>query len=200
MRYVKKTPIMVGFDLDGVIIDHTENKILLAAQYGFRLDRYETASDIMRQKLPIHIYTVIQQQLYADIPLPKEPPLMDGVISAFAILQKSDIPFVLISRRRNLRAAIALLERHNMVPRYFSGDRMFFVYEPEDKNEKAREIGVTHFVDDEMGVLSVLPDVGCRILFDPHGVFVSSNEYKRVESFGEIISLLEKDFQKDVLL
>ena len=195
MKYVKKTPMMVGFDLDGVIIDHTENKIHLASERGFHLDPKETASDTMRRKLPVDVYADIQHHLYADIPVPKEPPLMNGALSALAVLKGFGVPFVLISQRRNPEAAIMLLERHHVTPQYFTPDKLFFVDEPEDKNTKAREAGVTHFVDDEIRVLSVLSDVSCRILFDPHGAYPFLKEYRRIGSFTDLISFFKSQFE-----
>lgn len=191
MEYVKKASVVVGFDLDGVIIDHTENKMLLAAERGWSLKPEDTPSDIIKEKLPLPVYLDMQSYLYGDVPTLKDPPLMDGVFSALRFLETVQVPHALISRRKNPEVAIALLERHGIVPRYFSPDRLFFVNEPEDKNKKARALGVTHFVDDEIRALSVLPDVSCRILFDPHGVFFSTDTYTRISSFHELIQVLQ---------
>lgn len=174
--------------MDGVLIDHTQNKICLASIYGFHLEPWETPPDIMRKKIPADIYAKIQHTLYGDASVLEIPPLMKDVPVALNFLQNQNIPCMLISRRKNPEIAVALLEHHQLVPQYFSRDALFFVEKPADKNEQARKLNITHYLDDEVHVLSLLPDVAHRILFDPHGVFSSSQEYGHVCSFQEFIS------------
>ena len=166
--------------MDGVIIDQTERKIVLAQKRGWIINKEDTPSDIIINKIPPGVYAEIQRDLYSDILTMKDPPLMKGVVSLLQFFEKLRVPCILISMRRNPEVAIALLQRHNIVPRYFSHERIFFVRETAEKNKKARELGITHYIDDEIRVLSVLPDIACRILFDPLGVFSSANEYLRV--------------------
>ena len=83
------------------------------------------------------------------------------------------------------------------LPNVFERILTFFVIKPEDKNIKARELGVTHYVDDETGVLEKLVDVKNRFLFDNLGAFsaiggFASGEknihgYTRVELWKELV-------------
>ncbi|MBI5421403.1 MAG: hypothetical protein HZA35_03815 [Parcubacteria group bacterium] len=41
-----------GFDMDGVIIDHTEMKMRLAKDFGFDLKPEETPADVLRTIMP----------------------------------------------------------------------------------------------------------------------------------------------------
>ena len=43
---------IIGLDLDGVIIDHTENRLRLAREFGHPLLAKETATDMFKTKLP----------------------------------------------------------------------------------------------------------------------------------------------------
>ena len=68
--------IIVGFDLDGVIVDHTQNKMRIALHYGVALTPEETHSEIMRSLFPEEIYHEIQGQLYDDTDDALSAPLM----------------------------------------------------------------------------------------------------------------------------
>ena len=178
---------IIGLDLDGVIINHAPAKIKLAKKFGFKLKPEETHSEIINKIIDKSAYPKFQQILYYDPKIFKKTPLMIGARAGLNIIKKSGIPFVLISRRRQPEATILILKHHNLWSRFFNENNTFFVAEPEDKNIKAREIGVTHYVDDEIGVLEKLVDVKNRFLFDNMGAFENISDYTRVESWKELI-------------
>ncbi|HEY4495411.1 MAG TPA: hypothetical protein VJC01_03120 [Candidatus Paceibacterota bacterium] len=161
----------IGLDLDGVILNHALMKIKLARKFGFKLKPEETQSEIMEKIIGESIFDKLQMMAFSDPKFLKSAPLMPGVKLGLATLQKNSLPFVLISRRREPSLAISVLKYYGLWPKFFDEKNTFFVAKPEDKNVRAREIGVTHYADDEMKVLDKLVDVENKFLFDNLGAF-----------------------------
>ncbi len=182
--------IIVGFDLDGVIIDHTQNKMIIASRYGIALRPEDTHSEKMSALFSSEIYHQIQQQIYDDTDEALSAPLMKGAYSVLARLREQHIPFYLISRRKKPIHAIHLLERRELWGEYFTPENVFFVQEPEDKDLVARDLGVTHYIDDESRVLNVMPSVTDRILYDARDLFPETGTYLRVQNWSQIASRL----------
>lgn len=178
---------IIGFDLDGVIINHAPTKIKLAKKFGFKLKPEETPSEIIESVIERPILNKLLQILYYDPKFFKTAPLMPGVKPGLLKLQKNALPFVLISRRRESISAIKALKHHGLWPKFFNEKNTFFVVKPEDKNIKAREMGVTHYTDDETGVLEKLVDVKNRFLFDNLSAFKKMDNYILVKSWKELI-------------
>ncbi|MDO8676692.1 MAG: hypothetical protein Q7K16_03540 [Candidatus Azambacteria bacterium] len=177
----------IGLDLDGVIINHASLKIKLAKKFGFKLRPEETPSEIMETIVGEQIFDKMQMMAFSNPKFFNFAPLMPGVKLGLASLKKNKLPFVLISRRREPSLAIASLKFHGLWPKFFNEKNAFFVVKPEDKNIKAREMGVTHYADDETGILEKLVDVKNRFLFDNLGVFQNTDGYTRVKSWKELV-------------
>lgn len=182
--------ICIGFDMDGVIIDHTLNKMRLAEKLGYSIVEEQTPSEIMRNILPKEARNRLQEILYHDPEIAFKSSLMRGAKPALREISKRRIPFALISRRKNPELAIRLLEKHGLWPEFFHKGNTFFVDEPEDKNAKAIELGVTHYLDDECRVLEKLTDVPNRFLFDKHRILPDAPYYKKVHSWMEFATRL----------
>ena len=176
---------ILGFDLDGVIIDHAALKMRLARQFGFELALKQTPSEIIEKKLPMPILRKIQHHLYDDSIISLLSPIMPGFKKIIKDATKKEVPFFLISRRRNADVAIRLLKFHKLWPKYFNKHNTFFVLNPEDKNAKAVEIGISHYIDDEFKVLESLADVKNKYLFDQFDVFKNIDKYERIKSWQE---------------
>lgn len=173
----------VGFDLDGVIIDHSALKIELARESGFLLIPEQTPSEIMKTIVPQETYRNMQLSLYND---PKNPsPLMTGVTEIFDVLQKKSVPFFLISRRKNIPVVWEWLGTRNLL-KYFTPKNTFFVETKEMKNDTAKKLGITHYFDDEIGVLEKLKSVNNKFLFDKYNVFPKSDFYTKIASWEDI--------------
>ena len=187
-----KKPFVVGFDLDGVIIDHTKNKLKLAKAEGWTLNVKQTPGDIFKTVIPQATLVSIQQKLY-DLPaVALAAPLMPGALRVLDKIKKTKVPYCLISRRKIPEWATLLLKTHGLWPKYFHKQNTFFVKEPEDKNKQALKLGVTHYIDDDVSVLEKLVDVRNKILFDKHGAFKSTPWFTRVvswQSLGKILKL-----------
>lgn len=180
--------IILGLDLDGVILDHSLNKIELARQIGVNLSLYETPSDIMATKIEKDAYHLLEAKLYDDVRLARRTPLVPHAKESLHYIKSSGMPFVLISRRNPSDCAIISLKYHGLWPDYFDFSNTFFVSEKKDKDVKAKAIGVTHFVDDEPSVIDELKSVSQRFLFDPLLVYGDlAGDFHKIYSWDELL-------------
>lgn len=182
--------IVVGFDLDGVIIDHTQNKMRIAARYGIILTPEESHSEIMVTHMSHDIYREMQEQLYDDTDEALSAPLMEGAFDGLATLREQGVPYFLISRRKKPIHALHLIERRGLWGEYFTTENTFFVGTPEEKDVLAKMLGVTHYIDDELHVLNAMPSVPNRILFDQRALFVDRKEFLHVKNWVEVARIL----------
>lgn len=181
---------IIGLDLDGVIIDHSEHKLRLAAEFGISVTPEQTASDIFKKLMPRDIYHQIEPLLYDHPEAHKLSPLMEGAKDGLEKI-KNIAPYFLISRRKIKETAVAALRFHGLWPDFFNEKNAFFVIHPEEKNIKARELKITHYVDDQTTVLDCLFDVPNKFLFDKFDVFPDTSG-SRVKSWDELINHLQK--------
>ncbi len=190
MKKLQVDKKVIGFDMDGVIIDHAKRKVILAKSLGFKIKIKETPSEIIKNLItPLPTYREFQRILYDAPETALYSPLMPEVKSVLTKIVKSNIPYYLISRRKQEKTAIALLTKHDLWPKYFNKKNTFFVLEPEDKEVKAKALGITHYIDDEQKVLDILHSVSNKILFDSLGIFKNSG-YTRVKSWKEVAKLI----------
>ena len=180
---------IIGFDMDGVIIDHVANKISVAKQFGFKVKKKDTPSDTMRTLLPETAWDKIQMVLFDRAEVALTPPLMPGVENVLKNLVEKEIPYFLISRRKKSPMAIRLLKVRGLWPKYFNKKNAFFVKSREEKNEKSAELKVTHYFDDQISVLDKLSSVKNRFLFDNVEAF-KNPPYRRIKSWKEVSKLI----------
>ncbi len=183
---------IVGFDLDGVIINHAPNKIKIAKSLGWELKPEETPSEIIRRILPRLTLEQLENDLYSNEAVSLISPIMCGAIKSIAHVS-GKFPYFLISRRRAPQVAIKCLRSKGLWPKYFNEKNAFFVSKIEDKNIKAAELGITHYIDNEARVLENMPDVKNKILFDNLDVFSHIKDYPRVKSWAQLMKLLTED-------
>ena len=177
----------IGLDLDGVIIDHTENKMVLARRLGYDLSPQQTQSDEILKIVPPEVLSVIQKAIYDDSDIAMSAGLVDGAAESLKRLKKDFIPFYLISRRHSPQVAIDLLKSKSLWPEYFDDNNTFFVSAAGEKNIKSKELGITHFLDDEKNVIDILTDVPQRFWFDVFNIFKDGDAYTRVVSWDDFL-------------
>lgn len=186
--------ILIGLDLDGVILDHSLNKIELARQLGYAISLAETPSDIMETKIDPAAYSSLKAKLYDDAKLARRVPLITGAKKGLHYIKSTGIPYVLITRRKTSECALISLKLHGLWPDYFDSSNTFFVVEKKDKDLKAKAIGVTHFVDDEPSIVAELASVPHRFLFDPLQAYANlKGDFHKVQSWEELIQLVTSD-------
>ena len=181
---------IIGFDLDGVIIDFSERKRALAAQFGITLQPEETPSDIFKTLIPPETMDRIQTLLYNDAGLASPSLLMPGAMAVMEKLKNLKNPFYLISRRHSPEAAILALRGYGLWPRIIDEKNTFFVRHAEDKNEMAKKLGVNFYFDDEHLVLEKMSAVQNRFLFDQFGIFSGVQDFPRILSWKNIQTLI----------
>lgn len=186
----KKQKKVIGFDLDGVIIDHTNLKIKLAKERGFILRPEETASDIFGNFIPKSQVQEIQYYLYDDLKTAFLSPLMAGAKEGLKQIKSVKIPYFLISRRKNAPIAVEILKHHELWPKYFNEDNVFFVETKEDKNKKSVACGVTDYIDDEISVLKKLTSVKNKFLFDKFNIATINGNFVKVSSWEELMKFI----------
>jgi hypothetical protein len=176
---------IIGFDLDGVILDHTLNKIRIAKKLNFDIQMNQTPSSIISKVMPLHKYKRLKFYLYDNSKTAFESSIMLGAVLLLDKLKKNNTPFFLVSRRQTTKIPVQILKMYNLWPKFFNEENSFFVLKKADKDKKALELGITHFVDDEIAVLSKLKSVKHKYLFDPFNAFPKS-DYVKVKSWVDL--------------
>ncbi len=200
MKKRQENKKVIGFDIDGVILDNTENKIRAAKKFGISLKKEQTPSILVKELFSPSGYQKFKEYLYNNIAKIYKPNLMPEVKDVLELIKKKKISFYLISRQKYPKKVIVILTFYGLWPKYFNKKNTFFVLEPEDKEIKAKALGITHYIDDEQKVLDVLHSVPNKILFDPLGIFKypspfrkvrdKNSGYARVKSWKEIAKLI----------
>jgi len=177
---------ILGFDMDGVIVDNCPLKVRIAKDLGYKITLTDAPSEIISKILKPEDVRKLQLALYHNLETSLDAELMPGIVTLLNKIQESQTPFFLISRRLEPNIAVELLKARGIWPKYFNKSNAFFVVEPEDKNIKAKELGATHYVDDETKILAILKDVPNKFLFDNLGVHSHSDAYTKVASHAEL--------------
>ncbi len=177
--------MFLGFDLDGVIIDHTFVKIKLAKKFGLTINKYQTHANNLYRLLGPSKYQEFKYYLYDDSETAMAGVIMPGARRVLQALKKREIPFAVISRRKgNYDIPVSLLRKHDLWPDILNWQNVSFVQNREGKNTKAVSLGISHFMDDELRALEQLVDVPIRYLFDPYNA-TTDCLYRRVSSWRE---------------
>lgn len=180
---------VIGFDMDGVIIDHTALRVKLAKDFGFTLRPEDTPSDVLRKLLPEDKRRAIQNAIYNIPETALRAGLMPGADEGLEKLTDAGLAFYLISRRKDPEIAIQLLSLHGLWPKYFNDKNSYFVEGAKEKDIEARRIGITHYTDDEAEVLTALQSVKNKILFDQYKKHLAEN-FVLASSWSELTKLL----------
>lgn len=187
MEDARTGDIHIGLDLDGVLIDHAAQKVLLARQLGVSIRPEQTNPDILRDIMKRADYIRLQDRLNEDPVVSLQSPLMPGALPLLSALADRGIPFTLVSRRRNPQWAKKILEHHGMRPAYLHDGNTYFVGKPEEKNHVALRKGITHYLDDQIRVLKHLEDVPNKFLMDPHGIWAPTHWFGVVHSLPDFL-------------
>lgn len=183
--------MFLGFDLDGVIVDHSFVKIQLAQKFGFTVNKYQVYPDNLYRLLGPDKYYEFTHCLYDDPQIAMKGVIMRGSKSVLGKLKKRNIRFAVISRRKNNHdIPINLLRKHGLWPDILNRQNVFFVQNRGDKNTKAISLGISHFMDDDWEVLEQLTGVLNKYLFDPYGIAPDCC-FKKIVSWREFYELIE---------
>lgn len=177
---------ILGFDMDGVLVDNCPLKVKIVNKMGYAIKLADAPSEIIKNILKPEDMKALQVVLYHDSKMSLGAKLMPGVAELLHQIKLKNTRYYLISRRSDPPIAIELLCARGLWPKYFNESNAFFVVKPEEKNIKAKELGITHYVDDETKILNVLADVPNKFLFDHLRVFPEADYYAKVSSHAEL--------------
>lgn len=181
-----KSSRIIGFDLDGTILDHTKNKIELAKEFGVTLTPEQTVSGKYRQVFPGNMDEEFSTRLFTDPSTGKYTSIEPCALEVLGKIKSSGQPYYLISRRKT-EIVVPLLERLKLWPQVFDAKNTYFVDLMSDKVEPCRKLGITDYVDDHVKSLTqTLSFIPHRYLFDPYNVWPDSADYNRVSNWEEI--------------
>jgi hypothetical protein len=175
--------IIIGFDLDGTLIDHSGVKISFAETYNVRLLPHETPSDIIKKHISEELLRKMQYYIYDDVLGGTTQTIMEGAIETLSHLQKENIPFFFVSRRRtdaSRNNALRILAERGILGTLIDKDRIFFAPTIKEKAAIARAQRITHFIDDEEDALRAMDPEMRRIFFDQFDVFGNEFPFPRV--------------------
>ena len=183
---------IIGFDLDGTILDHTDNKLRLAQNYGYSLVAEQTPSGVIGRFLTPTDMRKVSDRLYGNITDGRHSKLMPGVVEALLRLEEQHLPYFLLSRRQS-EIAVVLLEHFGLWPKFFGPTNTAFVETMPDKAPYAKEFGITHFLDDHISTLvGPLGFIPHKYLFDPYKLLPSSASFQKVSSWDEIPEIFNR--------
>ena len=110
---------IIGFDMDGVLLDHTQNKLRVVKALGWELKPEQTVSEVLKKILPESQYHQMQITLYNDPKFFMRASLVKDVKNMLRKV-KANYSYFLISRRKNPEFAIKALKSKNLWPEFFN--------------------------------------------------------------------------------
>lgn len=158
--------VRIGLDFDGVIIDHHQHKLRLAAERGYDFEPWQTNTNVMKPLMEVPVYRELQDVLYGELTL--QAPPVAGAIETIAAIPAE---FYIVCARTpvNIRFAQQWLGDHRLYD-VIPAERIFFCGTSEDKRGYCERLGLHAFLDDKLGTLHALPPRVQCYLFDDDGV------------------------------
>lgn len=182
----------IGIDLDGVIIDHHENKIALARDFGFELLRWQTNTNVMRKFIPQDIYEKLQAPLYTTWTL-KAPPVA-GAIRGLKTLNKDT--YIISARDKDFIPHAEEWLRKNGVFEIIPKEKIIFCASGAEKAPLCEKLNITCFLDDKLSFLNFLPKLTKKVLFDEDDIAEKINlspTHLRARSWQESVKTLNRN-------
>ena len=197
--------MILGLDFDNTIIryDYLFHKVAL--EKGLIPSNLSKEKNIIRDHLRANSaeneWTIIQGEVYGEKIQEATP--YTGVLSILKQLSEENIPIYIIShktrtpylgQKQDLHAAAReWLHKHRFLdPKglNWNENRIFFELTKEKKVERIIETGCTHYIDDLMEILKLLPDTIHKILFSPKGSPAVPKHWSILKSWKALPTLL----------
>lgn len=184
--------MIIGLDFDGVIIDHHENKMRLAKELGYKLERRQTNTNLMRQFLPSDKAEELAANLYTTSTLEAAP--VSRALETIAKLPKET--YIISARTKETVKFAKEWMTKNKLFDLIPQERIIFCRNGPEKGPLCEQLKITHFLDDKFSFLKYLPIKTKKILFDEDDVAAEinvSSEIQVVGNWGEFLSLIQLD-------
>ncbi|MDO8558569.1 MAG: hypothetical protein Q7S09_05325 [bacterium] len=163
----KKQPFRIGTDLDGVVIDHTENFLKVCSEFGCRLEPWQTNSNILHEYVPEEFKERIKKEVY-DVRRMKSRLMPDFLDLDFLFFEN-----LIVASVQKVAAAEEKvwqwLGEQKILDRLPKSSISIFRTR-QAKIEYLNQVKPDFFIDDGLDVLEFLDTSIVPILFDPLGV------------------------------
>lgn len=192
--------LKIGLDLDGVIIDHTINKIRLAKKSGYFLKPAQTSSETMKEIVPLEVKQFIQKGIYGRVGLSSRQ-MKNSKKMLIKITKAFSVPHI-ISRRDHKHGqrkfALRWLKNNCFFPP-LKHNRILFAESEPFKNNICKKLNINVYLDDKIEVLNSLSSVKYKVLFNPYGHYHKNppENIKIVKSWKEFFKYLQKIANND---
>jgi len=185
-----KGKLRIGLDLDGVIIDHTRNKIKVAKRLGFDIRPQETVSEILENLMPSDTYRELQHCIYDEMSMTAKP-VVYAIPTIRRISQLGHTLFIISRRHKRANDALKWLKIHGVLP-FIPKRNIAFVSQDKDKVLFVRKFAVDIFLDDKVGNLSYVKKATYPVLFNDLKADINHDGYTEVRSWPEFRQLVER--------
>lgn len=200
---VTPSNVKLGLDFDNTLIHYDPLFHALAVER--ELISPDTEADkivirnLLRAKGQDENFTLLQAEVYGS--QIREAKACPGMTNALSLIQNMGIELVIVSHKTATPykgppydlhgAAIDWLEQQGFFLHDGLGwDKKQVFFEPtkEMKVQRIQSLGCTHYVDDLPEILSMLPDLMCRVHYAPSGLS-SWVGGPRIKDWSELVSL-----------
>jgi hypothetical protein len=198
--------MVLGLDFDNTIICYDDLFHKVALEKGLIPASLPKEKNIVRDHLHANCaedeWTIIQGEVYGDRIMEAQP--YEGMFDTLKHLTADNIPVYIIShktrepylgRKHDLHAAAReWLQKHNFLEPNglnWKEDQIFFELTKDKKVQRIIETGCTHYVDDLIEILDLLPDLINKILFSPNdSPDVHNHNWSLLKSWKALPALL----------
>ena len=163
-KTVDKKKKRIGFDIDGVLLDHKKARTMLARKMGYLDVTEKMSAEEVRALVSPKNHKKIQGLEYGKLTL--KAPAMKGAKTVFQkAIKKFDV-YVVSARHSGSNRAYAL----KMLKKYFDipKEKVHFVVHNFQKGYVAKRLGLKVFVDDNQRSFYMMPKNVKKILFDEY--------------------------------
>ena len=181
--------INIGLDLDGVIIDHTQNKVKIAKSLGFKIKKEETQSEILKNILPEDKYKKLQNIIYNKTTFFSPPePFVFKILRELSRDATNEFFIISCRRGRGVDPAREWLEKHKIF-KFVPSKNIFFVETEKEKNIYCQKLKIKIYLDDKVRILDMVSFVRYPIFYNPKKS-LHNKKYLEIRSWKELPGLL----------
>lgn len=158
--------LCIGFDLDGVVIDHTRQFILACKKHGFSLKPWQVNSNVFKQLVPDDTATEIKKEVYEHRRLASR--VMPGSLGVLRALRLHIVIASVQKQKKSEEKLWIWLRKHGFLA--FLKRKQFHIFRTRTRKVRfLTKLKPQVFIDDGLDVLEQLPRSVTGVLFDPVG-------------------------------
>jgi uncharacterized HAD superfamily protein len=187
-RFCYTYSMNIGFDLDGVIIDHSITIVGLAEELGYTLSPEETNSVDLKKLISNEYLEKLNEKLYADSSILKSSKFMPSAEDCLGRLSEGNNLYLL--SRRSKETGKQIMEIFGL-HRFFNPGSVYFVDSSSEKLPLAQKNSITHYIDDQPRILDgIMRPISNKYLFDQFDNLPVSSNYEKVTNLLALSKIL----------